>query len=137
VPHKTSLWWLTTDCVRFRLLFDCRLDVDVNDLPLPRIVFVGSLVGSDAFVKQHLCARRAKADVVLGTIADLDNAQIAMPLRRFCLSVVPFTLLCREGWFWMASRPVISSLTNSGGDLRPILAPELVSKCDSNYRCCR
>jgi hypothetical protein len=46
LPHKTSLWWLTMDCVRLRLLFDCRLDVDFNDL-LPGIVHVGSPVGSD------------------------------------------------------------------------------------------
>jgi hypothetical protein len=42
-----------------------------------------------------------------------------------------------SGWFWMVSRLVYSSLTNSGGGLRLILAPELVSKCESNYRCCR
>jgi hypothetical protein len=35
VPHKTSLWWWTMDCVRLRLLFYCRLDTDENDLPLP------------------------------------------------------------------------------------------------------
>jgi hypothetical protein len=62
VPHKTSLWWLTMDCVLLRLQFDCRLDVDVNDLPLPRIVLVGSPVGSDEFVKQHLSAKSAKVD---------------------------------------------------------------------------
>jgi hypothetical protein len=74
VPHKTSLWWLTMDCVRLWLLFECRLDVDVNDLPLPGIVLVGSPVGSDEFVKQHLSAKSAKVDVVLGMIADMDNA---------------------------------------------------------------
>jgi hypothetical protein len=83
VAHKTSPWWLTMDCVRLRLLFDCRLDVDVNDLQLAGIILVGSPVGCDEFVKQHLSATSAKVDVVLGTIADLDNAQIAMPLHRF------------------------------------------------------
>jgi hypothetical protein len=81
-------------------LFDYRPDVDVNDLPLPGIVFVGSLVVSDEFVKQHLSARSAKVDVVLGTIADMDNAKIAMPLHRFCLSVVPFTLISAAGFGW-------------------------------------
>jgi hypothetical protein len=96
VPHQTSLWWLTMDCVRSRLLFDCRLDVDVKDLPLRGIVLVGSPVGSDEFVKQHLSAKSAKIDVVLGMIADMDNAQIAMPLHRFCLSVVLFTSVFRN-----------------------------------------
>jgi hypothetical protein len=53
------------DCVRLRLLFDCRLEIDVNDLPLPGIVLAGSQVGSDEFVKQHLIAKSAKVDVVL------------------------------------------------------------------------
>jgi hypothetical protein len=79
------------DCERLRLLFDCRLDIDDNDLPLPGIVLVGSPVGSDDFVKQRLIAKRTKVDVVLGMIADTDNAQIAMPLFRSCLSVVLFT----------------------------------------------
>jgi hypothetical protein len=83
VPHKTSLWWLTMDCVRLRLLFDCRLDVDVNYLPLPGIILMGSPVGSDEFVKQHLSAKSAKVYVVLGMISDPDDAQIAMPLHRF------------------------------------------------------
>jgi hypothetical protein len=65
VPHKTSLWWLTMDCERLRLLLDFRLDVDVNELPLTGIVLLGSPVGSDAFVKQHLSAKSAKIDVFL------------------------------------------------------------------------
>jgi hypothetical protein len=32
-----------------------------------------------------------------------------------------------SGWFWIVSRLVYSSLSNSGGELRLILAPELVS----------
>jgi hypothetical protein len=79
------------DCVRLRLLFDCRLDMDDSDLPLPDIVLVCSPVGSDDFVKQQLIAKSTKVDVILGIIADMDNAQIAMPLHRSCLSVVRFT----------------------------------------------
>jgi hypothetical protein len=60
VPHKTSLWWLTMDCVRLRLLCGCRLDIKVNDLSLPGIILVGSPVGSDEFVRQHLSAKSAK-----------------------------------------------------------------------------
>jgi hypothetical protein len=45
---------------------------------------------------QHLSAKSAKVDVALGMIADLDNAQIAMPLHRFCLSVVLFTSVFRS-----------------------------------------
>jgi hypothetical protein len=96
VPRNTSLWWWTTDCVRLRLLFDCRLDIDGNDVPLPGIVLVGSPVGSDDFVKQHLIAKSTKVDVVLGMIADMDNAQIAMPLHCSCLSVVLFTSIFRS-----------------------------------------
>jgi hypothetical protein len=96
VPHKTSLWWRTMDCVRLRLLFACRLDIDDNGLPLPGIVLAGSPVGSDDFVKQHLIAKRAKVDVVLGMIADMDNAQIMMPPHRSCLSVVLFTSVFRS-----------------------------------------
>jgi hypothetical protein len=92
VPHKTSLWWLTMDCVLLRLLFDCRLEVDFNDLPLPGIVLVGSPVDSDKFVKQHLSTKSAKADLVLGMIADMDNAPIEMQLHRFCFPVV----LCKS-----------------------------------------
>jgi hypothetical protein len=47
VPQKTSFWWRTMDYERLRLLFDCRLDIDGNSLPLPGIVLVGSPVGSD------------------------------------------------------------------------------------------
>jgi hypothetical protein len=60
--------------VRLRLLFDCRLDIDDSDLPLPDIVLLGSPVGSDDFVKQHLIAKSTKVDMVLGMIADMDNA---------------------------------------------------------------
>jgi hypothetical protein len=60
VPHKTSLWWRTMDCVRLRMLFDSRLDIDENDLPLPVNVLVGSPVGSDDFVKQHLIVKSTK-----------------------------------------------------------------------------
>jgi hypothetical protein len=66
----------------------CRMDIDENDLPLPSIVLLGSPVGSDDFVKEHLISKSTKVDVVLGMIADMDNAQIAMPLHRSCLSVV-------------------------------------------------
>jgi hypothetical protein len=76
--------------VRLRLLFDCRLDIDASDLPLPGIVLVGSPVGSDDVVKQQLISKSAKVDVVLRMAADMDNAQIAMPLHRSCLSVVLF-----------------------------------------------
>jgi hypothetical protein len=96
VPHKTSLCLRTMDCVRMRLFFDCRLDIDDNDLPLPGIVRLGSPVGSDNFVKQHLIAKSTKVDVVLGMIADMDNAQIAMPLLRSCLSIVLFTSVFGE-----------------------------------------
>jgi hypothetical protein len=54
------------DCVLLRLFFDCRLDIDDNDLPLPGIVLVVSPVGSDDSVKQHLIAKSTKVDVVLG-----------------------------------------------------------------------
>jgi hypothetical protein len=50
VSHKISLWWRTMNCVRLRLLFDCRLDIDDNCLPLLGIVLVGSPVGSDDFL---------------------------------------------------------------------------------------
>jgi hypothetical protein len=83
------------DCERLRLLFDCRLDIDDNGLPLPGTVRMGSPVGSGDFVRQHLIAS-AKVDVVLGLIADMDNAQIAMPLYRSCLSVVLFTSVFRS-----------------------------------------
>jgi hypothetical protein len=85
VPHKASLLWLTMDCARLLVLFDCRLDVDVHDLPLLGIVLVGSLVDSDEFVMQHLSTKSAKVDVILGIIADMDNAQTAtslLPLGR-------------------------------------------------------
>jgi hypothetical protein len=39
-----------------------------------------------------------------------------------------------SGWSSMVSRLVYSSLTNSGGKLRLLLAPELASKCESTYR---
>jgi hypothetical protein len=96
VPHKTSLWWRTTGCVRLWLLFDYRLDIYDNGLPLPGTVLVGSPVGSDDFVKQHLIANSTKVDVVLGMIADMDNAQIAMTIHRSCLSVVLFTSVLRS-----------------------------------------
>jgi hypothetical protein len=84
------------DCVRLRLLFDCRLDIDENDVLLPGIVLVGSPVGSDDFVKQHLIAKSTKVDMVFGMIAYMDNAQIAIPLHRSCLSVVLFTSIFRS-----------------------------------------
>jgi hypothetical protein len=84
------MWWQTRDCGRLRLFFDCRLDVDDIGLALPGIVLVGSPFGSDGCVKQHLIAKSAKIDMVLGNIVDLDNTQIATPLHRFCLSVVNF-----------------------------------------------
>jgi hypothetical protein len=77
VSHKTSLWWRTKDFVQLRLLFDCRLDIDDNDLPLPVIVLVGSPVGYDDFVKQHLIVTSTKVHAVLGMIADMENAQIS------------------------------------------------------------
>jgi hypothetical protein len=98
VPHKTSLGWLTMDCVRLRLLFDCRLDVDVTNLPLLGIVLAGSPVDSDEFVMQHLSTKSAKVDVILRIIADMDNAQIAMPLLRFASrssSSRPISGVCR------------------------------------------
>jgi hypothetical protein len=91
VTYKANLWWRTVDCVRLRLLFDCRLDIYDNDPTLPGIVLVSSLVGSDDLVKQHLIAKSTKVDVVLGMIADMDNAQIALPLHRSCLPVVRST----------------------------------------------
>jgi hypothetical protein len=72
-PHKTSQWWRTMGCLRVRLLFDCRLDIDENGHPLLGIVLVGSPVGS-YFVSQHPIPMSAKVDVVLGMIADMDNA---------------------------------------------------------------
>jgi hypothetical protein len=63
------------DCELLRLLFDCRLDIDDNGLPPPGIVLVGSPVASDDFVKQHLIAKSAKVDLVLGLIAEMDNCR--------------------------------------------------------------
>jgi hypothetical protein len=63
------------DFALLQLWFDCRMDVDVNGLPLPVIVLVGLLVGSANFVKLPF-AKCAKVDVVLGMIADMDNAHI-------------------------------------------------------------
>jgi hypothetical protein len=40
--------------------------------------------------------RAQKFDVVLVMIADMGNAQIAMPLHRFCISVVLFTSVFRS-----------------------------------------
>jgi hypothetical protein len=88
VSHKTSLWWRTLDCVRIQLLFDWRLDIDDNGLPLPGIVLVGSPVGSDDFLKQHLIAKSTKVDVVLGMIAEMrkctycDATTSLLSLRR-------------------------------------------------------
>jgi hypothetical protein len=95
VPHKISLWWQTMDCVRLRLFFDCRLDIDDNGLSLLDIVLVDSPVCSDNVMKQHLISKNAKVDVVLRMAADMDYAQIAMPLHRSCLPVVLFTSI-----FW-------------------------------------
>jgi hypothetical protein len=88
VPHKTSLWWWTMDCVRLRLLFDCRLDIDDSDIPLPGIVLVGSPVGSDDFVKQHPISKSTKVDVVLGMIADVRNSMCRRFLPTYDLTAV-------------------------------------------------
>jgi hypothetical protein len=97
VPHKTGLWWRTMACVLLRPLFDCRLDVDDNGLPLPGIELVGSPVGPADFAKQHIFAKSVKVDVVLGMIAGMDNAQIELPLHRSFLHVVLFTSIFHPG----------------------------------------
>jgi hypothetical protein len=137
VPHKTNLWWLTMDCVRLRLLFDCRLVVDVNRPSACRDRPCGLATCSDEFMKQHLSAKSAKVDVVLGMISDMDNAQIAMPLYSFCLSVVLFTSVFRStpleqtssGDVGQAETPWINRLLPS---LPPLMTAQLRQAAQPN-----
>jgi hypothetical protein len=45
---------------------------------MTRCIFLGSPVGSDDFVKRRFIWKSAKVDMVLTTVADMGNAQIAI-----------------------------------------------------------
>ena len=95
VKDKTSLWSPSMDVARLKKTFDCDMDVDVQGRPDDGVVVLGSPVGSDAFVAEHVAEKAAKVDVVLNLVRPLDDAQIALPLHRACLSVVLFNHIFR------------------------------------------
>lgn len=79
------------DAPNLRETFDCDLEVDNLGNPAEHIVLLGSPVGTDAFVGQHVVDKATKVDDVLEFVRPLDDAEIVLPIHRICLSVVLFT----------------------------------------------
>ena len=95
VKDKTSLWSPSMDVARLKESFECDMDADDDGRPDDGVVLVGSPVGYDAFVAEHVAGKAEKVDDVLNLVRPLDDAQIALPLHRACLSVVLFNYIFR------------------------------------------
>ena len=54
VKDKTSLWSPSMDVTRLKEIFDCDIDTDDDGHPDDGVVLLGSPVGNDAYVAEHV-----------------------------------------------------------------------------------
>lgn len=75
--------------------FDCVMNVDDDGCPDDDVVLVDSPVGSDSFVAEHVAENAENVDDVPKLVVPLEDAQIALPPNRACLSVALFKHIFR------------------------------------------